>query len=247
MLPHERQQSLTAMLESEGRVVVSHVARTWGVSEMTVRRDLRSLEQRGVVARIHGGAVAGGGLRWNSRAQRNRREKTAAAAKLVAFLPPRGCIYLDGSTTVVHLVDELARRGGYTVATNNIDTFQRLTAHAGLESVLVGGALSRGTDNFVGPLARRCLDGIAFTAGFFSAYALHNRFGCSEPAIEDAEVKQLVGERCERIHLAVNHHKLGQQAAGTWDFAAERAVLATDLDPGADALGPYRPLFTTIV
>ena len=59
-LLEDRLQALKERLSATGSVVVSEVARDLGVSEMTVRRDLRRLEEQGAVARVHGGAVAGG-------------------------------------------------------------------------------------------------------------------------------------------------------------------------------------------
>ncbi len=247
MTAHERHVALKTLLETQGQVQVSVVAREWGVSEMTVRRDLGCLEDQGLLARVHGGAVASGALSWTSRAARHRREKAAAAAKLVDLLPHGGCLYLDGSTTIVHLTAALARRRGLVVATNNIDTFQRLIHQPGLEVLLVGGLLNRGTDNFVGPLALRSVEALHFDLACFSAFALHPQGGCLEPALEDAAVKQRVCERAQRIAVAVNHHKFHQQAAGAWGGEPGRSILASDLDSADPRLDPFRPSFCQIL
>lgn len=244
---HERQAELRALLSEQGTVAVTPLAKRWKVSEMTIRRDLQALQSTGAVTRVHGGAVAGSTLRFGSRIGQHRREKAAAAEKLATLVPARGSIYLDGSTTIYHLAEGLGRHAGLQVATNNLDTFLRLGQCPGVEAVLIGGILNRGTDNFVGTHARRCLEGLNFDAAFFSAYALHSELGPCEPAVEDAEIKQLVCSRTARIHLAVDHHKLGAQAAGSWRFSTGRAVLATDLPPGDARLKPFRALFTTIL
>lgn len=247
MTAHERHAALRALLEEQGQVQVSAVARDWGVSEMTVRRDLGCLEDQGLLARVHGGAVASGALSWTNRAARHRREKAAAAAKLVDLLPQSGCLYLDGSTTIVHLAGALAKRSGLVVATNNIDTFQRLIQHPGIEVLLVGGLLNRGTDNFIGPLALRSLDALHFDLACFSAFALHPQGGCLEPALEDAAIKQRVCERAGRIAVAVNRQKFHQQAAGAWGGEPGRSVLASDLDPADARLDPFRASFSLIL
>lgn len=246
-LAHDRHQALRILIEEQGAVVVSDVARDWGVSEMTIRRDLKALQDQGVLARVHGGAVAGGALRFRARIGHQQPEKRCAAHKLVELIPHAGAIYLDGSTTIYHLADQLARRGGLLVATNNVDTFIRVSAHPGIEAVLLGGALNRETDNLVGPMARRTVAALSFDAAFFSAYALDPRCGACEPAPEDAEIKQMVCERSERVGLAVDRDKLGQRAAATWAADPARSVLATDCPPGAPELAPYRPLFAQIL
>lgn len=247
MHAHQRLDALRDLLAESGTVTVSEVARRWRVSEMTIRRDLRRLSGLGLAARVHGGAVAGGGLNWQVRKGRNPQAKATAASKLLRFLPDEGCIYLDGSTTVFALAQALAGRGGLTVATNNVDTFQELARHPGLEAVLVGGRLNRDTDNCVGPIARRCLEGLSFRVAFCSAFALHARHGCCEPALDDAEVKRCVCERADLVCVAVDHAKLDRQAAGTWIPVRDRAVLATDLPPRDRRLAPFHDRFSRIV
>jgi DeoR family fructose operon transcriptional repressor len=245
-LAHERQADLRAILAERGSVVVADLAKRWRVSEMTIRRDLQALEAEGSVARVHGGAVAGGRLRFGSRLERDRLPKTRAAAKLAAFLPVGGAVYLDGSTTIYHLAED-PRLSGLQVATNNLDTFLRLGRVPGVEAILIGGSLNRATDNFVGAVARRSLEGMAFAAAFFSAHSLHPQLGAAEPAAEDAEIKRLVCTRSAAIHLAVNHQKLGTTAAGCWGAEPAHSVLATDLDPDDPRLDPYRTSFRTII
>jgi DeoR family fructose operon transcriptional repressor len=246
-LAHDRQESLKQLIEDQGAVVVSEIAREWGVSEMTIRRDLKSLQDQGILARVHGGAVAGGTLRFRARIGQHQAEKRTAAGKLANLMPNAGAIYLDGSTTIYHVADVLQKRGGLLVATNNVDTFIRVSSYPGIEAVLLGGALNRETDNLVGPLARRMIEGLSFDAAFFSAYAMHPACGACEPSPEDAEIKQLVSSRSQRVHLAINHQKLGERAAATWLAQRERFVLATDLEPADERLQPYRALFSQIL
>lgn len=244
---HERQAELRALLLEQGTVAVADLARRWDVSEMTIRRDLAALEAEGAVARIHGGAVAGGRLRFGTRLERDRAGKERAAAKLAAHLPERGCIYLDGSTTIYHLVQALINRGPIIAVTNNLDTFQALNRCPGIQAVLTGGTLNRDTDNLVGVHARAAIEAMSFDAAFFSAYALHPELGPAEPAPEDAEMKRLVSRRAAAIRIAIDHGKLGQSAAGCWGADPARTLLATDLDPADPRLDPYRTAFPTII
>lgn len=245
-LAEDRLTLLQRLLTKQGSVAVSALARKLKVSEMTVRRDLDKLSAAGAVARVHGGAVAQGRLSFGSRLERGGKAKAAAAAKLLPLIPATGAIYLDGSTTVFQLVALIGARPGLTAATNNLDTFLALSRLPGVEAVLVGGALNRATDNFVGPFARRCLDGLAFDLACFSAYALDPTVGPSEPAPEDAELKSHVCGRSRRVCLAVDAEKLGSRASGVWDLPAG-AILATDLDPRDPRLNPYRSRFPEII
>ncbi len=245
-LADDRLAVLQRLLSKQGSVGVAALARKLNVSEMTVRRDLDKLSAAGAVARVHGGAVAQGRLSFGSRLERGGKAKAMAAAKLLPLIPASGAIYLDGSTTVFQLVALLGARPGVTAATNNLDTFLGLTRLPGINPILVGGALNRETDNFVGALARRCLDGLVFDLACFSSYALDPLVGPSEPVPEDAELKSFVCGRSRRVALAVDAGKLGSRATGTWDLPAH-AILVTDLVPGDTRLDAYRPRFTEII
>ena len=72
---YQRLERLTAVLHEQGTIQVSAFAAEWGVSEMTVRRDLARLEEQGLVNQVHGGAVVSGGLRFQTRLDHHRREK----------------------------------------------------------------------------------------------------------------------------------------------------------------------------
>ena len=245
-LAQDRHDALERLLAEQGSVAVSRIAKRLNVSAMTVRRDLDKLAARGGVSRVHGGAVAQDKLRFGTRLERGSKAKAAAARKLLPLIPERGAVYFDGSTTIFQLVSLLAGRSGLTVATNNLDTFLALTRQPGIEPVLVGGTLNRATDNFVGPFTRRCLDGMAFSAALFSAFALDPDVGPGEPASEDAELKSFVCGRCQRVGLAVDAAKLGQHAAGIWQLPGQ-ATLATDLRPSDRRLDPFRSRFATIL
>jgi len=245
-LADDRLGLLQRLLTKQGSVSVSDLAKRFRVSEMTIRRDLEKLSAAGAVARVHGGAVAQGRLSFASRFERAGKAKQAAAAKLLPLIPATGAIYLDGSTTVYQLTGLLGSRPGLTAATNNLDTFLALTRVPGISPVLVGGALNRETDNFVGPLARRVLDGLAFDLACFSAFALDPQVGPSEPAPEDADLKNAVCARSRRAALAVDAGKLGSRVAGAWMPPAD-SVLATELAPADPRLDPYRHRFTEII
>ena len=192
MLVQERHEALKGLLQNNGTIVVSDLAREWQVSEMTVRRDLKALEEQGMLARVHGGAVAQSSLRFSERRGKATRSKQQAVEKLKQFIPEHGCIYLDGSTTILGLSHHLHTATGLTVATNNLTIFQSISQHPGIDACLIGGRLDKEVDNFVGPLAQRAIEAMAFDAAFFSAYALNPDLGLCEPSLEDAAIKQLV-------------------------------------------------------
>ncbi|MCC8190548.1 MAG: DeoR/GlpR family DNA-binding transcription regulator [Planctomycetes bacterium] len=247
VLAEPRQQAIVDLLAAGGHAIVSDLARRFGVSEMTIRRDLRVLEEHGLAVRVHGGALAGEKSRFTARLSTNHVAKARAVAKLADALPDSGCIYFDGSTTVLNLVKFLKGKTRLQVATNNVETFNRLASVRGPSPLLLGGSLDLRTDNLIGPLALRSIEALYFEKAFCSAWGLHPVSGLNEVTVEDAQVKNLVVARSQSVQIALDHSKLGVTAAGIWEHGADKACLATDLDPGDPRLEPFRGMFAAIL
>lgn len=247
VLAGPRQEEIIEILDAGGEVVVSELARRFGVSEMTIRRDLHSLEESGRVIRVHGGAVAGERSRFTSRLGANARAKMRAVAKIADFIPARGVVYFDGSTTILNLVKRLKGFSQLQVATSNVETFNRIAMVKGPTPILLGGSLDSRTDNLIGPLALRSVEALAFECAFFSVWGIDPQSGLNEATMEDAQIKALVAARSRSVYVAVDHSKLGVMAGGVWEHATEKSVLATDLDPGDKRLESYARMFNTII
>ena len=152
---------------------------------------------------------------------------------------------MDGSTTIFHVAELLAKRSGLRVVTCNLDTYLRLQRYPGIEAILTGGTQDQQTDNFTGPMARLVLRHLSFDVGFFSSFAYGDQ-GPAEPSLDDAELKELVAERSKQIGIAINHQKLTQQASGVWHCEPGRVVLATDLPPTHPDVQPFASLVSAI-
>ena len=247
VLAEPRQQAILELITAGGHAVVSELARRFDVSEMTIRRDLKVLESMGLAVRVHGGAVSGERSRFTSRLSANARAKARAVAKLAPHIPARGCIYLDGSTTVLNLVRHLRGRDQLQVATNNVETFNRLALVRGPSPILIGGSLDFRTDNLIGPLAMRSIEALVFETAFFSSWGLTMATGLNEATTEDAEVKEQVARRTRQVCVAVDQSKFGVIAGGVWSHGAEKSILATDLEPDDPRLDPFRDMFNSII
>lgn len=246
-LAEERYRKIIDQIQREGGIVVSRISRELGVSDMTVRRDLKRMEDRGLLTRVHGGAVAAASARFGDRLSTNTAGKRKAVKKLESFLPKSGAIYLDGSTTILNLIERIKTSHGLMVVTNNMEAFNRLAHVAGVEALLIGGRLDRRTDNMVGSLATRSLGALAFDAAFFSAWGIAPNTGPMEVTLEDAEVKELVARHSGRVYLAVDATKLDRHAGGIWEAPAGITTFATDLEPKDKRLDPYRERFQAVL
>ena len=237
-----RLERLGAQLRSAGRVEIGPAADDLGVSEMTIRRDLKELEDRGVARRVRGGALAVGPQPFGDRHRSATRAKAAIAAKLAPMVPARGAVALDASSTVMRLASSLAPAADLLVVTNGPDTFAALQGTPGVRPVLTGGELEPRTGSLVGPLACRAASQVATARLFTSCAALDASMGATETCLEEADVKRAMVAVSNEVVLAVDASKLGTRAVAVSIELGEIDVLVTELSPRDRRLAPYRKL-----
>jgi DeoR family fructose operon transcriptional repressor len=236
----DRLRQIEATIRSEGRVRVVDAALRFGVSEMTIRRDLDVLAEQGLVQRIRGGAVAMGPQPFAERFGRHVRAKDRIAAKLAPLVGDGGAIGLDASTTLQRLTGHLHEVRDLTVVTNGQDTFAALQDKPGVTALLTGGQLDPRTGSLVGPLATRAARELLLRRLFVSAAALHPDRGTSEATLEDAEVKLALADVAAEVIVAVDSSKLDQLAPARALGADRVHMLVTEVDATDPRLDRYR-------
>lgn len=241
-LAEERLRWLGEQLAAAGSVTVTSAAAALGVSEMTIRRDLRELEQRGTARRVRGGALPIGPQVFAERHRTRPRAKARIARKLLDVVPLEGIVAFDASSTVMRAASSIVGARDLLVLTNGPDTFDALHGRPGITPILTGGVLDSRTGSLVGPLACRAAAELAVTRFVTSAAAVDDRLGATEATIEEAEVKRSLASVAGKVVLAVDSSKLGNRATAValpWDRID---VVVTELDPTDARLAPYRSL-----
>lgn len=238
--PQERIDEMRDLISKTGAVRIDKLALDFGVSEMTIRRDLDELETLGFARRVRGGAIALGPEPWEQRHQHNARAKARIAEKLVPLVPMSGTLAFDASTTLYRLAASIEVARDLTVVTNGWDTFHSMKGTPGVAAVLTGGTEEPRTGSLVGPMAVRTAQSFNYDTFLGSAAAIEAESGSSEAAQAEAEVKRAFSETSCRVVIALDHSKLGTRApARVFDF--ERIdLLVTDLAPTNRLLDPYR-------
>ena len=241
----ERLRWLTGKLTADGVVTIVEAAEALAVSEMTIRRDLVELEERGGARRVRGGARAVGPLSFAERHDTATRAKGRIAAKLLALVPATGAVAFDASSTVMRLAGAMADArdlADLTVLTNGPDTFNALHGLPGVTAILTGGQLEPKTGSLVGPVACRAAAQFAVQTFFASAAAVDPATGALEMTLEEAEVKRSIAAGAGEVVLAVDASKLASRAFAVGVDWERIDILVTELAPTDPRLTPYRAL-----
>jgi DeoR/GlpR family transcriptional regulator of sugar metabolism len=212
MFAPERRQLILELVQANGAVSLRDLATAVGSSEVTIRRDVRALEDNGLIDRRHGGAVRTGGLSHEASYSQKRvvaaAEKAAIAALAATMVSEGDAIVVGSGTTTLELSRRLTRMVDLTVVTTSILVAQSLAA-APAEVVLTGGILRGATFALVGSAAEQSLAGLRVARAFISGNGLSVDRGLSTPNMMVASVDRAIAAAAQQVVLLVDHTKLG--------------------------------------
>jgi DeoR family fructose operon transcriptional repressor len=242
MLAEERRLQLSEWARVEGRVDASAAASNLDVAVETVRRDLDVLQRRGVLRRVHGGAISLERFAHEytipERYGQNPNQKRLVADVAASFIPDEGCIFVDGGTTTECLAVYLRNKPGLLVVTNNL-TLARKIADSTTQTYLLGGKIRPATLSAVG--AKTCEDLRELTASvsFIGANGFSLEAGATAFDTDEALVKKtMMANSRERI-LLVDSGKFGSTYPAKFSAFSgfDRIVTNVDVDASfTDAL-----------
>jgi DeoR/GlpR family transcriptional regulator of sugar metabolism len=215
----ERHAAIVRHLDIVGACSYQELASLFGVSEMTIRRDVDKLVQRGGLIKTLGGvqtAHAPKHLYESAVHQRlpvHRREKEQIAIEAARQIQPLQTIFLDGSTTCLVLARRLAREpGGLTIVTHSglvCMEFGGNTEHA---VFALGGQFDLASACFVGTTAEEAARRFFVDIAFLSTKGFLPDDGTYESSIATFRIKQIIAEQAARVVLLVDHSKFAQRA-----------------------------------
>lgn len=229
-----RRERILLALRRDGAVRVVEIAHELGVSGMTVRRDLLSLEGEGVVERVRGGAVlpqrGTDEPGFDAKLERQSAEKRAIARVARTMVGPGSAIGLSAGTTTWALARELAAMSGFTVVTNSMNVWGELQ-HGGRDgpaTILSGGESRTPSDALVGPTADLTLRSVFVDVLFLGVHGIDLRAGLTTPNAAEAETNRVFISRAKRIVVVADHTKWQTSALCTMAELAAVDLLITD-------------------
>lgn len=227
----ERQEVVLRRLTDLGRIDAAALAIELGVSNESVRKDLALLEKRGLLRRVHGGAILPHELR--SEPEINARtsfaaEKQAIAVAALDFVPVNGSILLDAGSTTARLAALLPADSALFVCTNSLPIASALTEFPAVTVQSLGGTVRRQSRAGVGPLTVHALDAINVDVAFLGANAVSVGRGLSTPDEQEGMTKKAMFGAARRRILLADHSKFGRESLHRYADLADVDLLITD-------------------
>lgn len=215
MLTEQRKQLLLDRLAKDGRIVAKELSAELGLSEDTIRRDLRELAGDGRLTRVHGGALPASPTVANLAARRSMAtdEKRRLGRKAASLIQPRQRVFIDGGTTHLELVRALPLDLEITVITHSPTIAAALEPHQAIEVILIGGRLFRHSMVAVGAEALEQIQRLRIDLGFVGLTGLHPEEGGTTGDFEEAAIKRATIARSAETAVLMTADKMGAVSA----------------------------------
>ncbi len=214
-LAEVRRRRILEELQRRGAVRTVELARSFSVSPMTIRNDLAALARRGLIEKVHGGAVVKEPITaepsYYEKASRNLEEKRRIGRKAVELIEEGMAVFIGNGTTTMEIVRALKERPipRLKVFTNALTHAVELAEISQIEVYVIGGRLRGVSYAMVGRLAHQSLEGVYFDLAFFGANGISLEHGVTIPSLEEAETAAKVIHHARKVVIVADHTKFG--------------------------------------
>ena len=235
----ERRGQILEILRAGPTVDTVELSSRLGVSEMTIRRDLKALERQNKVLRSYGGATLANRLHLEFQFNQNRQNALAAKQEIgryaAALVEPGETIFVDTGTTTLEFARELSRRDiPVTVATSSLAVGSELWGQDRIRVLMLGGQLRAGSPDLTGPLCEHSLEMLHASKAFLGCDGLQPERGCFAADTEGARVSATMLRYAAWRCVLVDGSKIGKHAPVQYaDFDPINLLITDDSAPAA--------------
>lgn len=249
MLTSQRKRHLLELLGRDGRIVAKTLSEQLGLSEDTIRRDLRELAGEGLLQRVHGGALPASPAMagYAERQAISSDAKCAIGRAAAALIQPGQVVFVDGGTTAVQLVRQLPPELRATIVTHSPSIAVELVRHAHVEVIIIGGRLYKHSIVALGAAALEAIGRIRADLYFMGVCSLHPEAGISTGDFEEACVKRALSEAASETIVLASPEKLDTASPFQIVPLSQVGRLIVDRDAPQALLAPYLAMGMTVL
>lgn len=249
MLVSQRRTHLLELLSTTGSVVAKEVAAEFGVSEDSIRRDLRDLAAEGLCQRVYGGAVPASPAvaSYQARASLAPAAKRTVASAAVRLITAGSTVILDGGTTALAIARTLPRDLKCTVITTSPTIAVALLDHPSAELFLLGGRVFKHSATTSGAAAMEAAQAVTADVCFLGVTGVHPDAGLTTGDVEDAAMKRALASRAAETYILASSEKIGTASRYRvlpWD---QTAGIITDADSTDETIREIAALGATVI
>lgn len=242
MLKEERQQVILEKLGTDKKVTLVDLGQILSVSYDSVRRDIIELEDKGLLKKVHGGAIANSYLSMNSTRGFGivNTEFVAIAKKALRLIENNKIILMDGGTTNFYIAEQIPKNMEVTIITNNPHLAMVLGEHPKVEVILLGGSFYKRYQITIGSKTIQDLEHIQADLYFMGINSISVESGLAIRHYEESILKQKMMQISRKTVTCVLEEKINRQENYKVCNFSDLDFLITSLNPTDEILKPFR-------
>ena len=217
IIKEERVQRILRVIQKNGHALATDLAREFGVSENTIRRDLGELAERGFVRRAHGGAVRStsevSGPSILQRLVQERECKEAIAKTAAALVKDGESIFIGSGSTASYIARHLTNHKHLTVVTNALNVGSELATAPNIIVVVLGGMMRHEELSLIGHIAEQSLREVTFDKVIIGIPAVDLKAGLTNDYLPEVITDRTILSHGREVILVADHTKCGMVAA----------------------------------
>jgi len=234
MLSHTRKNKILELLKANKQVSTQELEEELDVSGATIRNDLAQLEEKGLIERIHGGAVlpdeknTSSFRSFHKRSEKNVQQKKAIGKVAKDYIKSGQTIMLDASSTILYLLPYLTNCEKLTVITNGIYTALEVKNEEDFNVILLGGIMRPNSGSVEGLIGGCMLDDISADTMITSSHGFNVDSGLTDFNFYEVELKKKMVAKSDKLIALVDSTKIGHTSAAQFAKANDIDLLITD-------------------
>ncbi len=233
-IAHRHQQILNRV-KTDSHVSVSEISKELDVSEVTIRKDLKYLEEKGLLFRHHGGASLSSPYVTDKplvlKSSINKEQKSAIASVAVTFIEDNDVIIMGSGTSVMAMADFFPADKNITVITSSLVLSARLCQLANVTVIQLGGSVRKSSQSTVGPLSQQTIQEFSASKLFMGVDGLDAVFGISTSNMDEAYLNQLMIKNSNKTYVLCDASKFGKKGLSRIGSVGEADCVITDTIP----------------
>jgi DeoR family transcriptional regulator of aga operon len=214
----DRHQYILDKIKTEGSVNVLDLCQALNVSSVTIRKDLKLLEEKDLLFRTHGGATVDNPYTAdkpvNEKAKIKSDEKYDIGAAAARLIVPNDCILIASGTTVLSLAKNIKPEGNLTVITAALNVALELTRHTEIEIIQLGGILRKSSTSVTGTYAEKILEDFSFSKLFLGVDGIDLDFGLTTSNMMEAQLNRKMITASQQTIVLADSSKFGKRGFG---------------------------------
>lgn len=214
----ERHKEILLRINKDGQIKVQDLCDDFQVSPVTARKDLKLLEEKGLLYRMHGGATLNDPYATdrhvNDKEKIHLSEKMKIAAAGAKMVNANDSILIASGTTVLFLAKNIQPKENLTVITSALNVALELNKHLGIEVILLGGVLRKRSSSVTGLYAEDNLSDFSCSKLFLGVDGIDLEFGLTTTNVMEAHLNRKMIEVSQKTIVLADSTKFGKRGFG---------------------------------